>query len=202
MVVAVALLTACPAVASASPDEYHEHEATGRYTIDISYPLDYPDISAVADFVTAERAEFVDWVAHSGSDGRRLPYVYDVSGATYRSARPAVASLVLAIDDDTGAAHQGHPATSFRSFDFDLTTGSPVTFDELLRPEALPVITAYARSAYHAAELDLQASDLRNFALTDDAVIFFFGEGQLIPADNTGPRQISVPRGDLAPLMA
>jgi len=50
--------------------------------------------------------------------------------------------------------------------------------------------------------LELLASDCRNFALTDDAVIFFFGEGQLVPADNTGPRQFSVPRTELAPLMA
>jgi hypothetical protein len=35
-----------------------------------------------------------------------------------------------------------------------------------------------------------------------DELIFFFGEGQLIPADNTGPRRISVPRSELAPLLA
>jgi hypothetical protein len=45
-------------------------------------------------------------------------------------------------------------------------------------------------------------SDFRNFALTDDSVIFFFGEGQLVSADNTGPRQMSVPRRELAPLLA
>jgi hypothetical protein len=28
------------------------------------------------------------------------------------------------------------------------------------------------------------------------------GESQLLPADNTGPRQISVPRSELAPLLA
>jgi hypothetical protein len=45
-------------------------------------------------------------------------------------------------------------------------------------------------------------SDFRNFALTDDTVVFFFGEGQLLSADNTGPRQMSVPRSELAPLLA
>ncbi len=201
---AAALVTADLAVATASPadGEYHEHTETAQYTIDISYPLGYPDMGVVADFVAADRADFVDWVAYSRPDDRGRRYAYAVDGKTFRSTQPAVTSLVLTIDDDTGAAHQGHPATSFHSFGYDLKKRAPVTFDTLLRPEALPVITAYVRRAYNAPALELRPSDCRDFAVTDDVVVFFFGEGQLIPADNTGPRQISVPRGELAPLIA
>ncbi|WP_051073687.1 RsiV family protein [Mycobacterium sp. JS623] len=48
---------------------------------------------------------------------------------------------------------------------------------------------------------DLDANTYRNFAITDDAVIFFFGEDAVVP-DNSGPHQVSVPRSELAPLLA
>ncbi|OBK74676.1 DUF4232 domain-containing protein [Mycobacterium sp. 1274761.0] len=180
---------------------YHEHTETASYTIDIGYPLDYPDRKGVSDFVSADRAEFVEWVAESGS-GRH--YTYDVDAKTYRSASPATTTVVLSIDDDTGAAHAAHPATSFESFTFDLTKHAPVTFDTVFTSTTgvIDVLTPLVRDSYGAPMLDLHPSDCQNFALTDDAVIFFFGEGQLISADNTGPRQVPVRRSELAPLMA
>jgi hypothetical protein len=213
MVIRTALVSiACPvlvAVAAgcgtaAADDIYHDHSETSSYTVDISYPLDYPDAKAVSDFVAADRQDFVDWVAEEGPDGRNRPYTYAVSGTTYRSAKPATQSLVLDIDDDTGAAHQGHPQTSFKTFTYDLTKQAPVTFDTLFKADARPVdvLTPIVRRELHAPALELLPSDLRNFAITDDAVLFFFGEGQLIPGENNGPHQISVPRGELAPLMA
>jgi Protein of unknown function (DUF3298) len=48
---------------------------------------------------------------------------------------------------------------------------------------------------------DLDATTYRNFAITDDAVIFFFGEDQVVP-DHNGPHQVSVPRSELASLLA
>ena len=48
---------------------------------------------------------------------------------------------------------------------------------------------------------DLDANTYKNFAIPDDAVIFFFGQDQVIP-DNNGPHQISVPRAELASLLA
>jgi hypothetical protein len=203
-VVAAVLIgtTACgPAAADSA---YHEHNETARYTIDISYPLDYPERKAVSDFVSADRTEFLDWVAETGSDlpGRR--YSYDVDANTYQSTRPTTTSLVLTIGDDTGAAHEAHPATSFKSFTYDLAKQTPVTFDTLFLSSAdvIDALTPRVRESYAAPMLELLPSDCQNFALTDDAVIFFFGEGQLIPADNTGPREISVPRSELAPLLA
>lgn len=189
---------------AAADSMYHEHNETAQYTIDISYPLDFPDRTAVSDYVSSDRAHFLDWVAEFGSDGRGRPYTYDVDAETYRSAQPAVTSLVLTIDNDTGAAHEGHPATAFKSFNVDLTKNAPVTFDAVFGSAAGvgDVLTPLVRDAYDAPMLELSPSDCQNFALTDDAVIFFFGEGQLIPADNTGPRQISVPRSELAPLLA
>jgi hypothetical protein len=183
---------------------YHEHSETAEYTIDITYPLGYPQPQAVSDFVAEDRQSFVDWIDEFGPDGRNRPYVYDVSAKTYSSAQPATTSLVLTIDEDTGGAHQGHPATTFHAFNFDVAKQTPITFDTLFKPDAdvASVLTPLARKSYDAPMLEVLPSDLQNFALTDDAVIFFFGEGQLVPADNTGPRQFSVPRTELAPLLA
>jgi hypothetical protein len=182
----------------------HVHSETTSYTIDISYPLDYPDPKAVSDFIASDRQDFLDWIPKFGDNGRNRPYLHDVSATTYRSARPATQSLVLDIDDDTGLAHEGHPGTSYKTFTFDLDTQAPITLDTLFKPDAKPldVLTPIVRRELHAPALELLPSDLDNFAVTDDAVIFFFGEGQVIPAENNGPHQISGPRSELAPLMA
>ena len=183
---------------------YHEHNETSQYTIDITYPLGFPGAGAVSDFVAADRAAFVDYVSEVGPDGRNRPYTYQVDAKIYQSAQPATTSMVLRVDDDSGAAHQGHPATAFTSFTFDLAKQTPLTFDTVFPSGqgVLDVLTPLVRESYSAPMLELLPSDCRNFALTDDAVIFFFGEGQLIPADKTGPRQILVPRSELAPLLA
>jgi hypothetical protein len=200
--VAIAGTVACgPASADA---EYHEHSETAQYTIDISYPLDYPDRAAVSDFVSADRADFLDYVARFGTDGRRMPYLYDIGAKTYSSTQPATTSLVLTIDNDTGAAHEAHPERLYKSFNYDLSKHTPITLDTLFRPDVdvVSVMGPKVAKLYDRPTFDLSRGDFANFAVTDDAVIFFFGEGQLLPMDNTGPRQISVPRSELAPLLA
>ncbi len=192
---------------AAADDMFHDHSETAEYTIDITYPTDYPDMKSVSDFVNADRGYFLDWIARFGHDGPARQYMYDVSGKTYSSTQPATTSLVLTIDHDTAAAHEAHPETVFESFTYDLATQRPITYETLFKQDAdvvsvlgPKVAALYDRPINRPAKLSL--SDFRSFALTDDAVIFFFGEGQLMPADNTGPRQISVPRSELAPLLA
>jgi hypothetical protein len=182
----------------------HAHSETPSYTIDISYPLDYPDAAVVSEYIASDRQEFLDWIPKFGGDGRNRPYLHQVGATTYRSARPPTQSLVLDIDDDTGIAHQGHPGTSYKTFTYDLDKQVAITFDTLFKPGAKPldVLTPVVRRDLDAPALALLPSDFRNFALTDDAVVFFFGEGQLIPGENNGPHQVSVPRSELAPLMA
>jgi hypothetical protein len=193
-----------PVDSAAADGTHREHTETAEYTIDITYPLDYPDMKSVSDFVNADRGYFLDWIARFDHDGPGRQYMYDVTAKTYRSAQPATTSLVLTLENDTGAAHGGHPATVYESFTYDLAKQAPITLDTLLRPDADLVSALGPRVAklYDRPTNKLLPSDFRNFALTDDAVIFFFGEGQLLPADNTGPRQISVPRSELAPLLA
>jgi hypothetical protein len=186
------------------------HSITPAYTIDMSVPLDYPDQQALIDSLTKDRADFLDWIAKfAPKDARNRAYMHDVSATTYRSGTPdtGTQSLVLKINDDTGLTHEDHPGTSYEAFNYDLGKQAPITFDTLFKPGAKPldvlnpiVEREYGKHSYAPVQ-DLDASTYRNFAITDDAVIFFFGEDQVV-MDNNGPHQISVPRSELAELLA
>jgi hypothetical protein len=185
------------------------NSTTSDYTYDMSVPLDYPDQQAVIDYLKQDRADFVDWFAKFGKDGRDRPYMHAVTAKTFRSGTPdsGTQSLVLDIDDDTGAAHEGHPNTWFKAFTYDLSKHSPITFDTLFKPgaDALAVLNPMVRQKFGTHQegpvQDLDATTYQNFAITDDAVIFFFAQDQVV-ADNNGPHKISVPRSELAPLLA
>jgi hypothetical protein len=181
------------------------HSATPTYTIDMSFPLDYPDQQAMADFLTQDRDGFLDWIAKFGGQSRNRQYMHDVSAKTYRSS--GTQSLVLDIDDDTGLSHEDHPGTSYRAFNYDLNKHAPITFDTLFRPGTNPLAVLnpivqreLGKHSYTPVQ-DLDATTYRNFAITDDAVLFFFGEDEAV-ADNNGPHQVSVPRSELAALLA
>jgi hypothetical protein len=184
----------------------HAHSATSTYTIDISFPLDYPQMSPVSAFLKQNRDAFIDWVADIGPrGGRNRPYMYAVTAKTYRSGSPdsGTQSLVLKIDNDTGLAHEGHPNTIFRAFTFDLAKRAPITFDTLFKPGAKPldVLNPIVQRQLHAQSADLDEESYQNFAITDDAVIFFFGQDQVVH-DNAGPHKVTVPRSQLASLLA
>ena len=184
----------------------HVHSATSAYTIDMSFPLDYPDMRAVTDFLKHDRDEFLDWVAKFGpTDRRGRTYLFDVSAETYRSGSrdSGTQSLVLAIDDDTGFAHEGHPNTTFRAFNFDLGKRAPITFGTLFKPGSKPleVLDPIVKRELDAPNAELDEKKYQNFALTDDAVIFFFGQDQVVQ-DNSGSKQVTVPRTELASLLA
>ena len=111
---------------------------------------------------------------------------------------------MFAIEDDTGAANVGEPATSCTSFNYDLSKGAPITFDTLFKPGTKPVdVQRASQNAGAASALppfdDFGVDAYQNFAITDDAVIFFFGHNFL---HEQGPPQVSVPRTELASLLA
>jgi hypothetical protein len=189
------------------PDQTcHVGTATSAYKIDMSFPLDYPDMRAVTDLLKQDRDEFLDWVAEFGpSDRRGRPYEYVVTAKTFRSGTPesGTQSLVLKIDNDTGAAHEGHPNTTFAAFNFDLGKHVPITFDTLFKPGTKPleVLNPIVRRELNAPTADLEEKTYQNFAITNEAVIFFFGQDQVVQ-DNAGPHKVIVPRSELASLLA
>ena len=185
------------------------HAAGAGYSLRLGFPVDYPDQRAVTDYLKRQRDDFVEYAQHTPPTGRPAPYSLDVEGTEYRSA--GTRSLVFDVENDEGAAHQGHPDTSYEVFNYDLVKGAPITWESLFRPGVDPVgllfpIVAPKLAEHFGAEVipalrEAGAKAYQHFAITDDAVIFFFGESQLGNSD-AGPYRISVARSRLGSALA
>jgi hypothetical protein len=85
-----------------------------------------------------------------------------------------------------------------------------ITFDTLFKPDSKPlevldriVLRELEKRGHQIPHPfnDLGVKAYQNFAITDDAVIFFFAQG-LVLAQVDGPLEVSVPRTELAALLA
>ncbi|MFN8071582.1 MAG: esterase [Mycobacterium sp.] len=190
-----------------SGDSCEIHSATATYTISMRFPTDYPDQDAIADFLTQRRKDFIDWVDAAGQV-RTMPAALDVIGKAYRSGNDGggTRSLVLSLGEDTGV----HPVTTYKAFNYSLAAHVPITFDTLFKPGSNPVAVlkpfvaqqalARDRKAGKAVD-DLTADSYQQFAITDDAIIFFFNQDGLLPHE-VGPFEVTVPRSALASILA
>ncbi|HYP94747.1 MAG TPA: esterase [Mycobacterium sp.] len=185
------------------------HAANPTYTLNFSFPNDYPDQAALTGYLTQARDGFIN--VADNPDAYNLPYELDAKGAGYSSGSPTggTQSVVFTMWQNVGGAH---PQTYYQSFNWDVDKRAPIKFDTLFKPGTKPLDLIYP-----AVEQDLQKqqgvidgippsvgldpSKYQNFALTDDAVLFFFSQGELF-AEAAGPVQASVPRSTLAPLLA
>lgn len=185
------------------------YATTPTYVVDMTFPVDYPDQKALSDVLKQEYDSFIDWVAQFAQPNRGRPYEKVVTAKTYSSGAPesGTRSLVLKVQSDAGLAHEGHPDTSFDALNYDLGTHAAITFDTLFKPGTQPLATLnpiVLRELQKPGSVvndDLSERIYQNFALTDDAVIFFFAQDQVI-VDNNGSHQVSVPRTELASLLA
>ncbi len=185
------------------------HAANSTYTLDFSFPNDYPDQQPLTAYLTQTRDGFINVSEMPGS--YNLPYVLDAKGTGYRSGAPTggTRSVVFEVYQNVGGAH---PQTWFQAFNWDVGKGAPITFDTLFKPGTKPLEVIYpvvnkelqkqtgvTDSILPGDGLDV--ANYQNFALTDDAVIFFFSQGELLP-EAAGATQASVPRATFAPLLA
>ncbi|OBH14230.1 hypothetical protein A9X03_23485 [Mycobacterium sp. E1715] len=177
------------------------HIVTTTYTLDLSFPVGYPDQAPLADYVTHTRDEWAD-DAKAHPPGDRPPYLLTITGTAFRSGAltSGTQTVVLDMNQDLGA----HPVTSYKAFTYDLGKRAPITFDTLFKPGANPldVLNPIVRRELGPLPFgDPGVDAYQNFALTDDAVIFFFSQGQVL-AQVDGPQRLSVPRTELASLLA
>lgn len=173
------------------------------YTVDMTFPLGYPDEQAIVDYLSQTRDGFVSIAGTP--DSRTLPYEMDVTGESFRSAQTR--SVVLTLFQDVGSAH---PTTWFKSFTYDVNRSRPVTFDTLFAPDAEP-LDSISPIVVRTLESETglfgsispgdgrDASRYQNFAVTDDAVIFFFGRAEMLPS-YAGETSVTVPRDQIPPL--
>lgn len=184
------------------------HTANAAYTLDYTFPVGYPDQQAVAGYLIQTRDGFVNVSGMPGAHDQ--PYVLDAKGTAYSSGLPArTQSLAFEVYQFVGGAH---PQTWYKAFNYDLVRRAPITFDTLFKPGSHPLDVIFPivqgelqkQSGVEQAippSVGLDPANYQNFAITDDAVIFFFGQGELMP-EAAGASQASVPRAALAQLLA
>lgn len=171
------------------------------YSLNISYPVDYPDFKSVFDYVKQTRDGFLNVAKMPGP--RDMPYELDTTATRFNSAVPprGTQSLVFKTFQDVGGAH---PQTFYKSFNWDQGFRKPIAIDNLFREgtQPFPVILPLVQSELEkqsgqpvaiAPEVGLDPMTYANFAITNDALIFFFSQGELLP-EAAGALQVSIPR--------
>ena len=185
------------------------HAANPTYTLDFSFPNDYPDQAPLTAYLTQARDGFVNVAEMPGSSN--LPYQLDAKGVGYRAgpATGGTRSVVFTVWQNVGGVH---PQTFYQAFNWDVAKGAPITFDSLFKPGTKPLDVIYPEvNRYLQKEqgmIDsipptdgLDPAKYQNFALTDDSVIFYFSQGEMF-AESAGPVEATVPRATVAPLLA
>lgn len=186
----------------------HVHTATAGYTLDMRFPVDYPDQRALTDYLVQNRDGFVTVAKSPGS--RDMPYEMDATSEQHRSGQSSngTQSVVLKIFQDLGGPQ---PSTWYKSFNYDLGPHKAITFDTLFAPNSKPLDTIFPivqreleRQTGVPAILispgsGLDPSCYQNFAITNDEVIFYFAPGELLPL-SAGATSVKVPRSAIPPL--
>jgi len=183
------------------------HVSNPQYMLDMTFPVDYPDDAALASYLNQTRDGFVNVAEMPGN--WNLPYALDVKSTRYGTGAPGqgTRSLALEVYQNVGGAH---PSTWYQTFNYDEVEKAPITFDTLFAPgtdavEAIyPIVMADLTRQLGEPSIvpvgdGLEPVHYQNFVITDDAVIFFFGQGELLP-EAAGALQATVPRSALPPL--
>lgn len=184
-------------------------EADPTYTLRIAYPVDYPDVTTVFDYIKQTRDGFIN-VAKM-PDWRAMPYQLDTKATEYNSAVPprGTQSVVFETYQDVGGAH---PQTFYKSFNWDQGYRTPITIDNLFRegtqpfPVIFPIVQTelqkqVGESVAISPSVGLDPSNYENFAITNDTLIFFFSQGELL-GEAAGALQVTVPRGPIDAMIA
>jgi hypothetical protein len=222
VLVTAVVFIGCSGVAAAEPKTYCEDlkgTVTGQtcviqmsdpaYNVNISLPSYYPDQQSLEDYITQTRDGFLG-VAKSPAP-RDVPYELDITSTTYGSAIPprGTQAVVLKIYENVGAAH---PETLYKAFNWDQTYRKPITYDTLWQPDIQPLKTVFpivqselqkqtGQPVPIAPSAGLNPANYQDFAVTNDGVIFFFSQGELLP-ESAGATQVLVPRSAIDPMLA
>ncbi|GFG64051.1 hypothetical protein MKUB_15410 [Mycobacterium kubicae] len=185
----------------------HLHATAPTYTLDMNFPVDYPDQQALTDYITQNRDGFIN--VAQGSGRRDQPYQLEATTEQRSAGQPPhnTRSVVLKMFQDLGGAH---PSTWYKAFNYNLGTKQPITFDTLFAPGTnaldaiFPVVqrelerqTGFGAAILPSSGLD--STHYQNFAITDDDLIFYFAQGELLPSF-AGATQAQVPRSAIPPL--
>jgi Protein of unknown function (DUF3298) len=159
-------------------------------------------MQSVTDYLTRRRDDFSEWVRKYAGTGD-VHNALNIRGESYGSS--STRSLVLATETEGGI----HPVTTFETFNYDVGKRAPITLDTLFEPGAaltqvLNPIVQRKLDERGGGELSTDGVGIdayRNFAITDDSLIFFIDQDGPFPHD-VGSFEVPVPRAELLPLMS
>jgi hypothetical protein len=148
-----------------------------------------------------------------------MPYELDTTSTEYSSDVPprGTQTLVFKTFQDVGGAR---PQTFYKTFNWDQGMRKPIQIDTggsdkiqpLFQPGAnpWPVILPIVQSELEKQSgqpvaippaVGLDPATYENFAITNDALVFFFSQGELLP-EAAGALQVAVPRGTVDAMIA
>jgi hypothetical protein len=192
-------------------------DGAAGYSLRISYPVSYPDVQAVFDWVKQTRDGFVN-VAKS-PDSRTMPYQLEVTSTEYSSAVPprGTQSVVFKVFQDVGGAR---PQTFYKSFNWDQTLRWPIVLDTMGKEKMQPLFqpgtnpwpiifplvqaeleTQLGTKPAIAPEVGLNPATYDNFAIQNDSLVFFFDQGEILP-DSAGALAVAIPRAPVDRMIA
>ncbi|MBO0678393.1 DUF3298 domain-containing protein [Mycolicibacterium sp. S2-37] len=172
----------------------------------LAFPASGPQERQIIDYLTAVLLDFDAQAGRLGSLDVPQPRPELVATSrTYVCGNTH--TVVVKVDQNLGTAH---PATWYRSFSYDRAATAPITFGTLFRPGARPldvIAPSVAEQLNSGADQPItidpsvaeNPAHYRNFAITAEAVLFFFDRDQLHPACR--PTEVAVPRAAIADLL-
>ncbi|MEE2851168.1 MAG: esterase [Actinomycetota bacterium] len=176
--------------------------------IGMVFPADYPDEQTMIGYLTKTHDDFRN--ARGPLNTLKSPTALKVTGTRYSSGPPATGtqSVVTEMYQNLGAAH---PLVWYKSFNYNLANRQPITFDALFQPGTqplqaiLPIVQKTLADRYRAKvsippATGLEPANYQSFAITNDAIVFFFDQNALQPAMEA--TRVSVPRGAIASMIS
>lgn len=178
------------------------HTEDPAFTLDVAFPIAYPDQTAVTDFITTTRAEFID--ESRAPDARNLPHALEVKPLL--DATETTRSVTFEVYQNFGGAH---PNTWFRSFNYDLAQNRVITLETLFAAAdpvdvIAPIVERDLTDRLGVPDLvspsaGRDPANYQNFSLTPEHVVFHFDRGSLLPGA-AGAQIVHIPRSQLPPL--
>ncbi len=179
------------------------HVTKPNYELSMSFPVDFPDQAAVDDFLRQTRTGFLNETGTPNFAG--VPYAMDMKGSLWSSG--TTRSVSFEVYQDMGGAH---PDTWYKTFNYDMVHGRPITFADLFAPGVDPLnaifpIVEQKLSAEMGMPAPVTESDgmdpahYQSFAITGTDLVFFFSRGELM-AGAAGEHTVHVPRSAIPQL--
>ncbi|WP_445165403.1 RsiV family protein [Mycolicibacterium sp. Dal123E01] len=181
-----------------------------RSSVDVVLPANSPLERGIVDFAAKATNDY--YAAEAGvQDFPAPPSRLEVSYQNYTSGSPQTGTQTAVVKADQYLSGAAYPLIWYKAFPYKNATRTPITFDTLFAPGSHPLdvimpivnqqISADAGQPFTVdPAVGLDPANYQNFAITNDAVIFFFDKNQLQAA--TGNFEVSVPRSVIAPMLS